>query len=199
MKSIPLPHSGPENPVAHDTKSEVPQEPAKQERAKKEPPPPKNAVELKSKTAKQLRAKVEPQPQPQHFKSFEELDPNKIKSQQAPAVSNPLFSEVAGSGRIGTGANTTLGTRFGAYSAQNQRVGHAEWRTGDVDASIRTGPSSGGGFRDQRDGTIGAPQIVQGSGIHLGFFGAKSDPGSESVSAVAARVRAEFGDSRVYI
>src|SRR5512142_1938815 len=54
-KSIPLPHSGPENPVAHDTTSQVPQEPAKQERAKREPPPPKNAVELKSKTAKQLR------------------------------------------------------------------------------------------------------------------------------------------------
>src|SRR5438045_9533113 len=54
VKSIPLPHSGPENPVAHDTQSQVPQEPAKQERVKKELPPPKNAVELKSRTAKQL-------------------------------------------------------------------------------------------------------------------------------------------------
>src|SRR6185369_11701936 len=111
---IPLAHTGPENPVAHDTESQVPQAPAKQERAKKEPPPPKNAVELKSKAAKQLRARVEPKPQ-RHFKSFDELDPNKIKSQQAPAVSNPLFSEMAGAGRVGTGANTTLGSRFGAY------------------------------------------------------------------------------------
>ena len=66
--------------MAHDTQSQVPREPVKQERAKKEPPPPKNAVELKSKTAKQLRAKVETQPQVRHFKSFDELDPNKIKS-----------------------------------------------------------------------------------------------------------------------
>jgi periplasmic protein TonB len=164
-KSIPLPHSGPENPVAHDTQSQVPQAPAKQERVKKEPPPPKNAVELKSRTAKKLRAKVEAQPQPHHFKSFDELDPNKIKSQQAPAVSNPLFSEMAGAGRVGTGINTTLGSRFGAYSALIQERITQHWRTGDVDASIRTAPQVVVNFEIQRDGTIGAPRIVQGSGI----------------------------------
>lgn len=165
VKSIPLPHHGPENPVAHDTQSEVPQQPAKQERVKKEPPPPKNAVALKSKTAKQLRAKVETQPQPRHFKSFEDLDPNKIKAQQAPAVSNPMFSEMAGSGRIGTGANTTLGARFGAYSALIQDRVTQHWRTGDVDASIRAGPQVIANFEIHRDGTIGPVRIVQGSGI----------------------------------
>jgi TonB family protein len=164
-KSIPLPHTGPENPVAHDTQSQVPQEPAKQEKAKREPPPPKNAVELKSKTAKQLRAKVQPQPQPHHFKSFDELDPNKIKSQQAPAVSNPLFSEMAGAGRVGTGANTTLGSRFGAYSALIQERVTQHWRTGDVDASIRTAPQVVVNFEIQRNGSIGAVRIVQQSGI----------------------------------
>jgi TonB family protein len=163
VKTIPLPHHGPENPVAHDTPSEVPQEPVKQERAKKEPPPPKNAVELKSKTAKQLRAKVEPQVR--HFKSFDELDPNKIKSQEAPAVSNPMFSEMPGSGRIGTGANTSLGTRFGEYSARIQQLVTQHWRTGDVDASIRTGPTVIANFEIERDGKIGPVRIVQGSGI----------------------------------
>lgn len=163
VKSIPLPHSGPENPVAHDTQSQVPQEPAKQERAKKEPPPPKNAVELKSKTAKQLRAKVEPQVR--HFKSFDELDPNKIKSQQAPAVSSPLYSAAPGAGRIGAGANTSLGARFGAYSALIQERVTQHWRTGDVDASIHTAPQVVVNFEIRRDGTIGAPSIVQGSGI----------------------------------
>jgi protein TonB len=164
-KSIPLPHTGPENPVAHDTQSQVPQEPAKQERVKKEPPPPKNAVELKSRTAKRLRAKVEPQAQPHHFKSFDELDPNKIKSQQAPAVSNPLFSEMAGAGRVGTGANTTLGSRFGAYSELIQERVTQHWRTGDVDASIRTAPQVVVNFEIQRNGNIGAVKIVQQSGI----------------------------------
>src|SRR4029079_7194996 len=106
---------------------------------KKEPPPPKNAVALKSKNAKQLRARVEPS-QPKHFKSFDELDPNKIKSQQAPAVSNPMSSEVSGAGRIGTGANTSLGSRFGEYSARIQQMVTQHWRTGDVEASVRTAP-----------------------------------------------------------
>ena len=171
VKTIPLPHSGPVNPVAHDTESQVPQEPAKQERAKKEPPPPKNAVELKSKTAKQLRAKVEPQVR--HFKSFDELDPNKIKSQQAPAVSSPLFSEMAGAGRIGTGANTTLGTRFGEYSARIQQMVSQHWRTGDVEAGIRSAPQVVVSFDIRRDGTIGEPKIVQGSGITTLDFSAR--------------------------
>jgi len=161
-KTIPLPHSGPENPVAHDTKSQVPKQPAKQERAKKEPPPPKDAIALKSKNAKQLRAKVE---QPHYFKSFEELDPSKIQSQQAPAVSSPMFSEIAGSGRIGAGANTTLGTRFGEYSARIQQMVREHWRTGDVDASIRTGPPVVVSFEIRRDGGISTPRILQGSGI----------------------------------
>jgi len=164
-KSIPLPHSGPENPVAHDTQSQVQQEPAKQEKAKKEPPPPKNAVELKSKTAKQLRAKVETRPQVKHFKSFEDLDPNKIKSQQAPEVSSKLYSEMAGAGRVGTGANTTLGSRFGAYSALIQDRVTQHWRTGDVDASIRTAPQVVVRFEIQRDGSIRGPTLVQPSGI----------------------------------
>ena len=171
FKTIPLPHTGPENPVAHDTESQVPQEPVKQERAKKEPPPPKNAVELKSKSAKQLRAKAQPQ-QVRHFKSFDELDPNKIKSQQAPAASSPMFS-VSGAGRIGAGANTTLGTRFGEYSARIQQMVTQHWRTGDVDASIRTAPQVIVSFDIQRDGTFSTPKVVQGSGISTLDFSAR--------------------------
>src|SRR5436190_3552929 len=91
VKTIPLPHNGPENPVAHDTQSEVPQQPVKQEKAKKELSPPKDAIPLKDKNAKQPRAKIETQPQ--RFKSFEEIDPNRIVAKQAPVVSSPMFSE----------------------------------------------------------------------------------------------------------
>lgn len=162
VKTIPLPHNGPENPVAHDTQSEVPQQPVKQEKAKKEAPPPKDAIPLKSRNAKPLRAKIE---QPKRFKSFEDIDPNRIVARQAPAVSNPMFSEVAGAGRIGTGANTTLGTQFGDYSARIQQLVTQKWRTGDVDANIRTGPTVTASFEIRRDGTIGPVQFVQRSGI----------------------------------
>ena len=170
--SIPLAHSGPENPVAHDSQSQMPQETVKQERAKKEPPPPKNAVELKTKTAKQLRAKVEKPPQIRHFKSFDELDPNKMKSQQERAVSSPLYA-VSGAGRIGTGANTTLGSRFGEYSARIQQLVTQHWRTGDVDPSIRTAPQVIVKFEIRRDGSISNPQVEQGSGISTLDFSAR--------------------------
>ena len=170
VSKIPLARSGVQNPVAHDTESQVPQQPAKQEKLK-EPPPPKDAVALKSKTAKQLRAKVETQPR--QFKSFDELDPSKIKSQQAPAVSSPLFSELPGAGRVGAGANTTLGTRFGEYSQRIQQMVTQRWRTGDVDASIRTAPQLVVSFEIRRDGTAGAPRLVQSSGISSLDFSAR--------------------------
>jgi periplasmic protein TonB len=173
VKTIPLPHSGPENPVAHDTQSEVPQQPVKQEKAKKEPPPPKDAIPLKSRTAKQLRAKIDTQPQPKRFKSFEQIDPNRIVARQAPAVSNPMFSEMSGAGRVGTGANTTLGSRFGEYSARIQELVTQKWRTGDVDPSIRTAPQVTVSFDIQRNGTFSAPRIVQSSGIATLDFSAR--------------------------
>jgi protein TonB len=140
----------------------VPQQPVKQEKAQKEPPPPKDAIPLKSKNAKQLRAKIE---QPKRFKSFEDIDPNRIVARQAPAVSSPMFSEASGAGRIGTGANTTLGTQFGEYSSRIQQLVTQKWRTGDVDANIRTGPTVTASFEIRRDGSIGPVRLVQRSGI----------------------------------
>ncbi|HEY2843254.1 MAG TPA: TonB family protein [Bryobacteraceae bacterium] len=172
VKSIPLPHTGPENPVAHDTASEVPEQPVKQERVKREAPPPKDAIPLKSRTAKQLRAKVETQPQPKRFKSFEEIDPNRLVAKQAPAVSNPMFSQLSGAGRIGTGANTTLGSRFGEYSQRIQELVTQKWRTGDVDGSIRTAPQVVVSFDIHRDGSIG-PLRVQSSGVASLDFSAR--------------------------
>lgn len=165
VKSIPLPHSGPENPVAHDSASQAPPKPANEEKVKKERNPPKDAVALKSRTAKQRRAKVETQPQPRHFKSFDELDPNKIKVQQAPAVSSPLYSDIAGAGRIGAGLDTALGTRFGAYAQQIRELVARKWHPGDVDATIRSAPQVIATFELMRDGSIAKPAIVQSSGV----------------------------------
>jgi colicin import membrane protein len=165
VKSIPLPHSGPENPVAHDSPSQAPPKEANQEKVKREKAPPKEAIALKSKTAKQLRAKVETQPQPKHFKSFDELDPNKMKVQQAPAVSNPLYSDVTGAGRIGAGMDTTLGTRFGAYAQQIRELVARKWHPGDVDASVRSAPQVVASFELMKDGSVSKLAIVQSSGI----------------------------------
>jgi TonB family protein len=162
VKSIPLLHSGAQNPVADDTESQVPQQPAKPaERVKEEKVSP-NAVALKMKQ-KRLPAYVASEHQ--IYRPFKEIDRNQVFSRQAPQVSNPLFSAMPGSGRIGTGANTTLGTRFSAYAQQIQQLVAQKWHTNDVDARVQTAPVVIASFDLMRDGSIRNLRVVQQSGI----------------------------------
>jgi|GraSoiStandDraft_32_1057276.scaffolds.fasta_scaffold15350_3 protein TonB len=164
VSSIPLLHHGPQNPVAHDTQSEVPQQvPKPVEQVKKEKPPPPDAVPLKSRQAKKREA--EAASTRQRFRPFSELDQNQVTSRQAPSVSNPMYSAPSGSGRVGAGPNTTLGNRFPAYAQQIQQLVAQKWRTADVDARIQTAPTVIATFDLMRDGSIRNVQILQRSGI----------------------------------
>jgi len=101
----------------------------------------------------------------QKFRPFKEIDHNQVFATQAPQVSNPLFSAMPGSGRIGTGANTTLGTRFAGYAQQIQQLVAQKWHTGDVDARVQTAPVVIASFDLMRDGRIRNLRIVQQSTI----------------------------------
>jgi protein TonB len=161
VKSIPLLHSGEQNPVANDTESQVPQQPAKPlERDKEEKVSP-NAVALKMK--KRLPAYVASEHR--IYRPFKEIDPNQVFAKQAPQVSNPLFTPMPGSGRIGTGANTSLGTRFAGYGQQLQQLVAQKWHTNDVDAHVQTAPVVIASFDLMRDGRIRNLRVVQQSGI----------------------------------
>lgn len=171
VDKIPLPHHGPQNPLANDTESQVPQTPTKPvERVKEEPPPP-DAVPLKSRRVKKLPSQVASARQ--RFRPFNQLDQNQLTSRQAPAVSNPMFSAMPGAGRVGTGANTTLGNRFAGYAAQIQQLVAQHWRTGDVDARLQTAPPAIATFELMRDGSIRNLQILQGSGVSSLDFSVK--------------------------
>ncbi len=163
VNSIPLPHSsGPQNPLASDTDSEVPQAPAKPiERVKEEKPPP-NAVALKSRTAKKTAADTSEKNK--YRPPLPKIDLNQLYSKSAPAVSNPVFS-ATGAGRVGPGANTTIGNRCPAYAAQIQQLVASHWNTSNVDASVRTAPTVIARFDLMHDGTIRNVHIVQGSGV----------------------------------
>jgi periplasmic protein TonB len=162
VKSIPLLHSGEQNPVANDTDSQVPQQPAEPvEKAKKEKVSPK-AVGLKM---KQKRRLADVASERQRFRPFKEIDQNQVFAKQAPQVSNPLFSAMPGSGRIGTGANTTLGTRFAGYAQQIQQLVAQKWHTNEVDARVQTAPVVIASFDLMRDGRIRNLRILQQSGI----------------------------------
>lgn len=163
VDKIPLPHQGPQNPLANDTQSQVPQTPAKPlERVKAEQPPP-DAVRLKSRTAKKTPA--EKASERQRFRPFNELDQNQLTSKQAPAVSNPLYTAQSGAGRVGTGANTTLGDRFAGYAAQIRELVAQKWRTGDVDQHIQNPPTVIATFDLMRDGSTRNVRLLQRSGI----------------------------------
>jgi TonB family protein len=160
VDTIPLPHQGPQNPLASDTDSQVPQAPAKPvERVKEEKPPP-DAVALKSR--KKTPADVASDKN--KFRNFKEIDPYQVYSKSAPAVSNPIFS-ATGAGRVGAGANTTIGNRCPAYAAQIQQLVAAHWNTSSLDASIRTAPTVIADFDLMHDGTTRNVRILQGSGI----------------------------------
>jgi outer membrane biosynthesis protein TonB len=160
VKSIPLAHRGPTNPVANDSKSDVPQAPPKQEAVKEKEIPP-DAVRLKGRTTKKAK---ETTSKPR-FKSFDDLQPNQLTSTQAQAVSTEAFTAMPGAGRVGTGANTTLGNRYPAYAAQIQRIIAQKWRTSDVDANVKTAPPVVATFEILRDGSVRAVALLDKSGI----------------------------------
>ena len=101
----------------------------------------------------------------QKFRPFKEIDRNQVFATQAPQVSNPLFSAMPGSGRIGTGVNTTLGTRFAGYAQQCSNW----WRKSGTPTTwmrdLQTAPIVIATFDLMRDGSVRNLRIVQQSGI----------------------------------
>lgn len=165
VNTIPIQHHGPQNPVANDSKSEVPQTPAKPVPAVQEEKPKPDAVALKMKMKEPKRKLAPVESEKTKFRPYKELQPNQVTSKQAPQVSNPMFQAQPGSGNIGVGAHTTLGNRFAAYGAQVQQIVASNWHTNDVDAKYQTAPTVIATFDLMRDGSIRNLQISQTSGI----------------------------------
>jgi outer membrane biosynthesis protein TonB len=163
VNSIPLQHQGPQNPLASDTDSQVPQERAKPvDRVKAEKPPP-DAIALKSPIPKKTPA--EEASEKTKFRNYKDLDLYQVYSKSAPAVSNPAFAAKAGAGNVNPGANSTLGNRCPGYAAQIQQLVAARWNTSSVDASIHTAPTIIATFDLSSDGTAHNVRIVKGSRI----------------------------------
>lgn len=162
VNTIPLPTHGVENHLATDTESEAPlQPPKKVERAKVAKPAP-DAIPLKSKTPPKKTAAESSEVS--SLRKFKQLDPYKIPSKTAPALSSASFA-VSGSGNISPGVDTTLGENFSSYGAQIQQIVASHWHTESVDPSIRTAPTIIATFDLYRDGTIHNLHLIQGSNI----------------------------------
>ena len=159
---VPLPsRGGTVNPVANDTRSEVP-EPKPEKVAKikaKEPEP--DAIPLKSRSAPK---KPSPRAASTNTYRAKQIDrPNQLYSTEGQALVSPMIGQ-AGSGGVGVGRGSPFGDRFGYYvDILRQRVAQ-KWRTSDVDPRIRSAPPAIVTFTIRRDGSIASVRMAQTSG-----------------------------------
>jgi len=164
VNPIPMvPRSGPVNPVANDTDSQVPQAPPKPKPVTREKEPEPDAIPLKS---SRTAPKKKPSPitaSNERDRPYTETKSNQLYSSTGPAMVSPMMGQ-PGSGGVGLGTGTPLGDRFGAYAALlQQRIAQA-WKTQDVDPRIRTAPAVIMNFTILRDGTIRDIRLKTSSG-----------------------------------
>ena len=157
VHNIPIPQrEAPQNPVANDTQSTVPTAPAKQTAEKKQPVPDKNAFEIAEKKKREA-------PRPLHQQQYTPSAPaNQVYSQTRQALSSPMYSTPGGSGQVGVGPNSILGTQYGAYTQLVEgRIAQA-WRTNGLPRG-QAAPTMVS-FTILRDGTVRDVKVVQSSG-----------------------------------
>lgn len=157
VRTIPLPsRTGRVSPVVNDSESMVPTPPKPQEKKQAKAPEP-DAIPLKHRMAEK-----QPKPMAPRYHPREPLPFNQIESNVPPAVSTPLFQKI-GSGNIGVGENTVLGTRFGAYADLVIKRVAEKWNTSGL-SGLHTAPIVIVNFDIMRDGSVRNPQVVQRSG-----------------------------------
>ena len=159
---VPLPsRGGSVNPVANDTKSEIPEpKPEKVEKAKVSEPEP-DAIPIKSRNAPKRPSRTEASTNKYREKQIDR--PNQLYSPTGQALVTPMVGQV-GAGGVGVGPGSPFGNRFGYYvDLLRQRVAQ-KWRTGDVDPRIRTAPAAIVSFWIRRDGSVHDVRLTQSSG-----------------------------------
>jgi protein TonB len=159
---VPLPsRGGIVNPVANDTKSEVPEPKPDNVKQSKVVEPEPDAVPLPSRTAPKKPSRKETSNNSYRAKQIDRA--NQLYSQEGQALVTPMVGMV-GSGGVGVGQGSPFGNRFGYYvDILRQKVAQ-KWRTGDVDPRIRSAPPAIVTFTIRRDGSISNVRVEQTSG-----------------------------------
>jgi protein TonB len=164
--SIPLPdRGGRTNPVAVDTKSQVPTPPPEKKAPPKPAPktPDATAIPLPSKNATR-KPSWWIADQPNKFREKQKYEPNQLYSRAGQALSNPNM-QIQGGGGVGlSGSNSPFGNQFGAYADLLVRQVARFWNKPGVDARGSI-PRVTVSFTLHRDGTISDVKISQRSGI----------------------------------
>jgi TonB family protein len=161
VKSIPIPHEpAPENPLANDSQSNVPQAPPTpiKTQAQVKAPEPK-AIPIPDKNLRKISPKQ--QSRELYRPPAQEYRPNQVYSQTPQAVSSKNYG-VQGSGGIDMGSASVFGYKWGAYANNMHDRIAGKWSTAGVHAlpAQRAGIS----FTITRNGTIRDAKITHPSG-----------------------------------
>jgi protein TonB len=166
VAQIPLPgRTGPENPVANNTESQVPTPPPKDKAAEKARAKAAELDAIALKSRNKPRKTREEAAAPNKWREQQKDLPNQLYSSAGQAMSTPMFGK-SGSGGLGMGTSSPFGERLGWYADELQDRVAQHWRTDDVPPQVRTAPQVVIAFTIRRDGSLaGLPQIKQSSGL----------------------------------
>jgi periplasmic protein TonB len=164
VNTIPIPNrGGPENPVANDTKSQVPTPPAPKEKPKPIPKPkapPLDAVALPSPKAQTKRQpEVQPQAPVNKYREQQKYDDSQLYSSVAPRASSSMY-QVPGGGGVGLGDNSPFGDQFGTYANIIRDKIAQSWKPMKAVGS----PTVVVTFTIQRNGSVTNVKVLTGSG-----------------------------------
>lgn len=158
------------NPVANDTKSHAEEKPEERKPVEDE-----DAISFEKKQKKKkdekkldLAAYLDARK-----RSQKEID-DRVGSSTGAQVSSPLYG-VPGSGGVGIGTGNPFGQRFGAYAQLVRECVQRKWNTGDVDRSLRNGPTAVVVFDILRNGTARNIRVQKTSGnLSLDYSGMRA-------------------------
>lgn len=157
VKAIPMITEGRINPVANDTRSQVPAPPVTKAQPKKAPVPDPEAIPLPGREKNVGR-------QQNQQRYTQDRRPNQVYSREGQATSSPIFSPAAGGGGVGSGSASPFGTRLGWYEQLLRERVSRFWRSDELDARLRTLPAAVITFELMRDGSIRNVRVTQSSG-----------------------------------
>lgn len=160
VSSIPIPRKeAPENKLANDSESDIPQAPAPVKTAPQVKAPEPKAIPIPDKVLRKVSPKI--QSQTVYRPPVAEYHANQVYSQTPQAASSKLYG-TKGSNGIDVGQASVLGFKFGAYVSLMRDQIAGKWVTADV----RALPTQRAGitFTIARNGAVSDVKVSDPSG-----------------------------------
>ena len=131
VSTIPIPHDpAPENPLANDTQSNVPQAPAPLKTQAQVRAPEPDAIPLPDKIKRKVSPKVQSRSE---YRPALQYNSNQVYSQTPQKMSSKMYG-TQGSAGIDIGDAAVLGAGFGDYVNLMRNAISSHWNTADVRA-----------------------------------------------------------------